>query len=127
MQHGALTVTQQAKTGSHGEQLAVEYLTEHGFTIVATNWHCQYGEIDIVARDGDTTVFVEVRTRRSSTSEAAFASITPAKQARMVAAAQMYLQEHNQEDTAWRIDVIGIALFHGSKPVIDHIRDALGW
>ncbi|MEM6280965.1 MAG: YraN family protein [Chloroflexota bacterium] len=121
-----MTLGRQA-TGAYGEHLAVDYLRQNNYHIVTTNWRCTTGEIDIVARDGDTLVFVEVRTRRRATVEAAFASITPAKQQKLVQAAYIYLGEHNLDDAMWRIDVIGVALPHGKKPIIKHAEDALDW
>lgn len=78
-------------TGPRAEALAAEFLARHGLTIVARNFRTRYGEIDVIARDGDTLVFVEVRIRRSSRYGGAVESITAAKQSRLVAAAQCYL------------------------------------
>ena len=113
------------ETGSYGEELAATYLQQHGYHIVTTNWHCQHGEIDIVARADDMLVFVEVKTRRTGSTQAAFSNITPKKRERLIASAYAYLDEHTDDDPAWRIDAIGIAL--SSPPVIDHVEDALDW
>ncbi|HEX2907602.1 MAG TPA: YraN family protein [Phototrophicaceae bacterium] len=113
--------------GNQGEQLAASHLQHQGYTIVAQNWHCQYGEIDIIARQGETLVFVEVRTRHARLTETAFESITERKQARLVRAVQVYLAQHNLEDGPWRVDVIAIAVPPSGSPVIDHITDALDW
>jgi putative endonuclease len=114
-------------TGNYGEQLAAGYLRDNGYDIVTTNWHCQHGEIDIVARKEDMLVFVEVKTRRTTSTQAAFASITPKKRERLIASAYAYLDEYteNDSDSAWRIDAIGVAL--SRPPVIDHVEDALDW
>ena len=121
-----MTTTQ--RIGNIGEQLAAHHLTQHGYTILATNWHCQYGEIDIIARAEDATiVFVEVRTRRTTTTQSAFASITPTKQAKLVKSVQNYLNTHDLDDAAWRVDVIGVALPYKQRAVIDHVQDALNW
>lgn len=117
--------TRQA-TGQRGEHLARAYLHERGYTIVTTNWHCSQGEIDIIARSGETWVFVEVRTRHAATTAAALESIGSRKQQRMVAAAQRYLAEH-QLDASWRVDVIAVALPEAGLPVIEHYEDALDW
>lgn len=111
-------------TGKQGEQLAAQFLRESGYEVIATNWHCARGEIDIVARKTDTLVFVEVKTRRGRLTEAAFASMTPHKRERLIASAYAYLDEH-AVDGAWRIDVIAVAL--SRQPVIEHVEDALGW
>jgi putative endonuclease len=113
--------------GQYGEQLAVDYLTQQGYDIVTTNWHCKYGEIDIVAQKDNLLVFVEVKTRSADTTEGAFESITPRKQKRMTAAAQTYLVAREQEALDWRVDVIGIAIPRNGTPIIEHAEDALGW
>ncbi len=120
--------TPQKRAGNHGEALAAEFLKRNGYEVVTTNWHCQYGEIDIVAKQTDNLIFVEVRTRRAPTTESAFASITPAKRSKLVAATQTYLTEHEiNENTVWRIDVIAVALWNNQPPQIEHIEDALDW
>ena len=80
-----------ASGGARAEALAVEYLARRGLTIVARNYRTRRGEIDVVARDRGTLVFVEVRLRSGAAFGGAAASITPAKSARLVAAAEAYL------------------------------------
>jgi putative endonuclease len=77
--------------GASAESLAAAFLEARGLAIVARNVKCRFGEIDLVARDGATLVFVEVRLRRNAAFGGAAASITRAKQARLVAAARVYL------------------------------------
>ena len=77
--------------GAAAEALAARFLAAHGLTIVERNWRRRCGELDLVARDGDTLVFVEVRLRRRSDFGGAAASITAAKRARLTAAAGLYL------------------------------------
>jgi putative endonuclease len=77
--------------GSEAEEQAAVFLAQQGLTLVARNYRCRYGEIDIIGRDGPTLVFVEVRQRSSTTYGGAAASITSAKQAKVVRAAQHYL------------------------------------
>lgn len=113
--------------GQQGERLAVSYLERQGYTIIATNWRCQYGEIDIIARQNHMLVFVEVRARHAERTEAAFESIGPHKQQRLARAAQSYLAKHQLEQTAWRVDVIAIAIPSSGEPIIEHAEDALGW
>jgi putative endonuclease len=73
------------------EALAAEFLQTHGLVIVERNWRRRVGELDLIARDGDVVVFVEVRLRRRADFGGAAASITSAKRARMIAAANAYL------------------------------------
>jgi putative endonuclease len=96
--------------GRRGEEIAAGYLRQQGYIILARNWHCPIGEIDIVAREGETLAFVEVRTRRGHRFGTPEESVTPAKQARLVELAQAYLQEMGLTDTDWRIDVIAIEI-----------------
>jgi putative endonuclease len=119
--------TAKKQTGNQGEQLAARFLEQNGYAIVETNWHCTGGELDIVARKDDTLVFVEVKTCRGETVDAAFMQITPAKRRRLVASAYAYVHTNQHEDLLWRIDVIGIALPLRAKPIIEHMEDALDW
>ena len=77
--------------GQRGELLAAAHLRARGYAIVDVNWRCTRGELDIVARDGDTLVFVEVRLRTRADFGGAAASITAKKRARIAAAAGLYL------------------------------------
>lgn len=77
--------------GASAEALAADYLMRHGLTIVERNFRTRFGEIDLIARDGRTLVFVEVRLRRSARFGGAVESITARKRARLVAAANGYL------------------------------------
>ncbi len=95
--------------GNFGEAAAVALLSRNGMQIVARQWRCAAGELDIVARDGEMLVFVEVRTRRGAGSGTAEASVTATKQARLIALAYTYLEAHNLPDsTLWRIDVVAV-------------------
>src|SRR5512141_2069475 len=83
--------TPRAAAGAAAEALAARFLAQRGLTIVERNWRRRCGELDLVARDGDTLVFVEVRLRTRRDFGGAAASITAAKRARMAAAAGLYL------------------------------------
>ncbi len=80
-----------AAAGADAEALAARHLAQHGLEILERNWRRRCGELDLVARDGDTLVFVEVRLRRRGDFGGAAASIDAAKRARIVAAAGLYL------------------------------------
>lgn len=77
--------------GQSAEARAESFLRSHGLTLLARNWRCRFGEIDLVMRDGDTLVFVEVRLRSRADYGGAAASVTPAKQQKLLAAARQYL------------------------------------
>ncbi len=94
------------KIGTWGEGVAADWLTGHGCEVVARNIRTPYGEIDIVARQGDVTLFVEVKTRTSDSMGLPEISVTPRKQQHMLAAAEYYAAEHGIDH--WQIDVIAI-------------------
>ncbi|HTP10492.1 MAG TPA: YraN family protein [Anaerolineae bacterium] len=96
--------------GQRGEDYAAHYLIEHGYALRARNWRCPVGEIDLVTEKDDRLIFVEVRTRRGDRLGTPEESITPAKRAKLIAAAQTYLAEHDQTDRDWRIDVVAIEI-----------------
>lgn len=94
--------------GRRGEALAARRLAEAGYRILARNYRCSSGEVDLVAQDGDCLVFVEVRTRHGDLWGTPEESVTKAKQARLVKVAQSYLAEHEAWDVDWRIDVVAV-------------------
>jgi putative endonuclease len=120
-------MTRKQQVGQWGEQHAAAYLRDQGYSIIAQNWHCPHGELDIIAQQGDTLVFVEVRTRHSASADNALLSVTPRKQARVIASAHHYLADHAAPDTPWRVDVIAVTLPHHGPPQITHVEDAFDW
>jgi len=111
------------RIGKWGEDTAVEYLAERGYEIVARNARTPYGEIDIVARQGDVTIFVEVKTRTSNKMGLPEESITARKREHMLAAADHYAAEH--EIDHWQIDVIAIEGKPGITPKITYFENAI--
>lgn len=95
--------------GKDAERQAAAWLQRHGLSVVEHNWSCRFGEIDLIARDGDTLVFVEVRQRTRQDFGGAAASITPAKRERLLATARQYLAGLRHEP-ACRFDAL---LFDG--------------
>jgi putative endonuclease len=90
--------------GGAAEVLAAAYLKQQGLKLLASNYHCRFGEIDLIMRDGKTLVFVEVRLRSNASFGGAAMSITAAKRQRLVQTAQHYLQQHGE--SACRFDAI---------------------
>jgi len=111
-------------TGCFGEALAVEFLTRRRYAIVEVNYRKPYGEVDIIARDGDILVFVEVKTRKSSGFGTPFEAVDSRKQRQISRIAQEYLQSHGLLETSARFDVIAIRLDGDQPAVIDHIKNA---
>ena len=100
--------TGRIRLGGLGERAARGHLERAGFTVLDTNFRCPHGEIDIVARDGDAVVFVEVRTRRGRDFGSPEESITAAKSRRLIATAQTYLQTRDDLPSHWRIDLVAV-------------------
>ncbi len=99
-----------AEQGRYGENLAVQALIAHGYIIVEQNWRCSGGEIDIVAQDDKTWVFVEVKTRQGCTFGAPEEAVTASKRTHLAQSVLMYLADHDLSDVPWRIDVVAIDL-----------------
>lgn len=95
------------RQGRDWEQAALAHLQRHGLVLIEANFQCKGGEIDLVMRDGDTLVFVEVRQRAGTAHGGAAASITPAKIRRLVCAAQVYLTRL-PDTPPCRFDVVAI-------------------
>ena len=106
--------------GSRAEAQAVAFIERHGLSVHQCNWHCRYGEIDIIAKDGNSWVFVEVRMRRDTHS--AIASIGPRKRQRLLYTALAFLQTQADysSHTNWRYDVVVV-----TPRGITHIPHAL--
>ena len=101
--------TARQELGKSGENLAVRELTAQGYAIVAQRYRTRFGEIDIIARDGETLVFVEVRRKSRDDCGTAVESVTPAKQRRVIRMAVDYLARNDlYEKCAVRFDVVGI-------------------
>jgi putative endonuclease len=115
------------KLGDFGEQVALAYLTRQGYTLVARQWRCPAGEIDLLMRDRSGLVFVEVRTRRGEGASIPEESIGRAKQARLSALAYAYLEATGAPaDLVWRIDVVAVEIDRSGRVAhVRHIRDAI--
>ena len=110
------------RIGRWGEQVAADYLTACGYEMLGRNLRTPYGEIDLVARKGTLTIFVEVKARTSRSLGPPEIAVGPRKQAHMQASAQHYAQ-HNLLDH-WRIDVIAVEKIAGQAK-ITHFENAL--
>jgi len=107
--------------GARAEDLCAELLRASGMRLLARNWRCRHGEIDLIAEDEGTVVFVEVRSRASDGFGGAAESITAAKRSRLLAAAKLYLSGRPQVHC--RFDVF---LVEGEPPQVRWLRDAFG-
>lgn len=113
--------------GAWGEEVATQYLMEKGYRILARNWKTKMGEVDIVAEDRVTIVFVEVKTRQSTRYGYAEEAVGFKKQQTLRQLARSYLRYTHQDGAHYRIDVIAIMpALVGAPPEIRHIIDAVG-
>ena len=113
--------------GGYGETLAGEYLRRHGYKLISLNYRCRFGEIDIVAKKRPYIVFVEVKLRKNADHGEAREFVTPEKQRRIIAAAEMWLSRQGRLRLQPRFDVIEIYAPEGIRtkaPQIIHIEDA---
>ena len=111
--------------GKKGEEYAARFLQDRGFALLEQGYRSGRGELDIVARDGDELVFVEVKCNSSTAFGAPEERVGPRKQAQLTRLAQAYLQEHGYEDQPVRFDVVAVQLDRRLELIaLDHIRDA---
>lgn len=110
--------------GKYGEEAAAQHLQRQGFVVLERNWRCDIGEIDIVARDGDTLVVCEVKTRTSTAFGHPLEAVTPQKAARLRRLAAGWMRSHDVRPKDIRIDLVGVVCGHG-EPQIEHVRGAL--
>ncbi|MEU8224996.1 YraN family protein [Kribbella sp. NPDC048915] len=108
--------------GRYGEDLAARYLSNHGFAVLERNWRCALGEIDIVAREGDTLVVCEVKTRRGLNYGSPLESITYRKLTTLRQLAGRWLQTHDLRPAEIRIDVVAVLFEPNTPPRLDHVR-----
>jgi putative endonuclease len=108
--------------GARGECLAADHLTDAGLEILDRNWRCSQGELDIVARDRDEVVFVEVKTRSSVLFGHPFESITSTKVARLRRLAAAWCEEHPGSGAAIRIDAVAVIVPARGAIEIEHLK-----
>jgi len=111
-----------SQRGALAEDAAAAFLASQGLQLLERNYHCRFGEIDLILRDGRTVVFVEVRYRGSKAFGGAGESITSAKREKLLRAARHYLAR-NESYPACRFDAV---LLSGDNPDVEWIRDAFG-
>ena len=109
--------------GALGEQFALEYLIEKNYQILETNWMCGHKEVDIIAKDGDTIVFIEVKTRHDKCLVDPEITVDHYKQRHLIWAANSYVNRY-QYDLDVRFDIIAIVVNPNNEKKIEHIIDA---
>jgi putative endonuclease len=114
-----------SEVARRGEDAAAAFLTRIGMDVLERNWRCSAGEVDIVARDGDALVFVEVKTRRSERAGTGEEAVSPTKQRRIVKLAEAYLRDCGiEERPEVRFDVVAIRVIAKDRALLRHLRAA---
>ncbi len=119
------TAAARRAVGVYGERVAAQALAEAGMQILDRNWRCREGELDIVALDGSTLVFCEVKTRRSSAYGAPVEAVTATKAARLRRLAGAWLAEHTDPGVPHaelRIDVVSVLRPRSGAAQVEHLR-----
>lgn len=111
-------LTEKQQTGNAGEELARNYLLEQGYTILENNWQYGHLEVDIIAQENDTIVFVEVKTRTTAAFGSPEQAVTKQKQRNIIRAANSYVLKHNLNNEV-RFDIIAIV-----QNQLQHFKDA---
>ncbi len=111
------------RIGKWGEDTAIAYLSQRGYEILARNARTPYGEIDIIAKQGDTIIFIEVKTLTSSRNFFPEQNVTPRKREHMLACAEHYAAEKAIDH--WQIDVVAVEGKQGLEPKITHFENAI--
>lgn len=119
-------MTPTRQLGAEGERRAALALEAAGYEVVARNARVSHDELDIIARDGEMWVFVEVKTRRSDAFGAPSEAVTPAKRRKLLRAARAWLLEHAEPDPSWRFDVVSVLFHPAAPPTVEIIRNAFG-
>lgn len=111
------------RLGDRGEDVAARYLESQGFRILERQYRSHFGEIDLIATDGDTIVFIEVKTRTSSAAGDPTEAVDRAKQRKITKSALAYLKQRGWLERRSRFDVVAI-LWDSGQPIIRHYRSA---
>lgn len=109
--------------GSRGEDLAADVYRRRGYRVVARNWRCRLGELDLVVERGGVLVFCEVKSRRQSVFGGGFEAVTRRKRAKLRAVAEAFLQATGSRPQAIRFDVASVAV-RGARSTIELFEDA---
>ncbi|QSR85498.1 YraN family protein [Methylacidimicrobium sp. B4] len=117
---------QKRNLGAWGEREAARFLRRKHYRILLRNVRIGGGEIDLVCRDGSVLVFVEVKTRSSTSHGEPCEAVDPGKRARLVRAAYAYLEELGRDEVTYRFDIVEVLAQGSGKPILRHLPDAFG-
>ena len=113
------------EVGKRGENFAAEFLKEKGYEILEMNFRIAGGEIDIVAKEKEEIVFVEVKSREFDEDFDIFSSISGRKRLSLLKTCRIWLLKNNLQDISWRIDFIGIILKQGRVVKVEHLEGGI--
>jgi putative endonuclease len=113
-----------AELGLLGESAAAERYTGRGFRLLARNWRCAAGEVDLIVERGELLVFCEVKTRRSSALGGGYEAVTSVKQRKLRQLAEVFLREHRGGDGAVRFDVASVSVGARGHASVELFEDA---
>jgi putative endonuclease len=116
-----MTYERNRALGRYGERVAADHLQSLGMVVLARNWRCRFGEIDLVARDGATLVICEVKTRTGSTHGTPVEAVVGRKATRLRRLAAHWLEVHGVEPQAVRIDVVSVVLPPRGAPHVERV------
>ena len=116
-----MTQARKQAIGRFGERVAARHLQNLGMAILATNWTCKYGEVDIVARDGATLVICEVKTRTGTTHGTGLEAVTGQKATRLRRLAAYWLEVHEVQTEAVRIEVVSVLVPPRGAPQVERV------
>jgi len=116
-------VARHLRRGRCGEEMARAFLVGQGYAVLSLNWRCRYGELDIVCRSQQTVVFVEVKTRNTSTLETPAEALTHRKQSKLIRSASLFLSQHKMWHLQSRFDLVSV-FFQTHHCQVDHVPNA---
>jgi len=110
--------------GQRGEEAAARHLRKAGYSILARNYVCPHGELDLICHHDDSIVFVEVKTRSHDEAADPEVNVTPAKERQIERVARYWLARHNEPDCAYRFDAVSVVIDQRGEASVRHIIDA---
>lgn len=119
-----LEETAAEESGPLGERLAARFLRKQGYRLLQANYRTRTGEVDLIARDGEEIVFIEVKTRSSPSRGSPAETVNPAKRRRLIRAAREFANRYRLRERTLRFDVLAVLVPPDGEPSITHFKDA---
>ena len=111
------------KSGRFGEEMARIFLAKQGYEVLELNWRCRYGELDLICRDQQAVIFVEVKTRNTATLETPAEALNQRKQTKLIKSASLFLSQHRLWHAQSRFDLVSV-YFQTHHCQVDHVPNA---